>query len=168
MNDGLKKITPIFRRCVSDNAGTGALELGLVLPFLVMALVGMIDVSRLVAARIDVEQVAQRATDFALANRPADSNLNANEKVIANEAARDPDVDAADVSVDIFLECNGVREDSYKTICASGADMARFVSVEVDRDVDFLFDWSSMARIFGIKVMGDGIRVQGDSTVRFQ
>ena len=158
----------LFSRCRRDSAGTGAMELALALPFLVMMLVGMIDVSRLIAARIDVEQVAQRATDYALAHRPNGSNTNADKAEIAAEATTDADVASKDVTVDIFLECNGVREDNYRTICGAGEDMARFVSVEVDRDVDFLFDWSALTGLFGAHVMGSGIRVQGDSTVRFQ
>jgi hypothetical protein len=42
------------------------------------------------------------------------------------------------------------------------------VHVAIVRDVDFVFDWSSLATLFGSQAMGNGITVQGDSTVRFQ
>ena len=147
-----------------DNAGTSALELALGLPVLMLLLVGMIDVSTLVAARIDAEQAAQRATDYALAVRPSSGSTT----YIRDEAAKAPNVDANDVSVDIFLECDGVRQQDFRDTCASTEDSARFVNVEITRDVDFLFDWGAFSALFGARVMGNGITVQGDSLVRFQ
>lgn len=152
-------------RCLAgDRTGTGALELALALPMLMLLLVGMIDVSRLVSSRIDVEQAAQRATDYALAVRPTSSKST----YIRNEAAKVNGVNLSDVTVDIFLECDGVRRDSFNDVCGSTQDSARFVSVKIKRAVDFVFDWSSFAALFGSKVMGQGITVQGDSVVRFQ
>ena len=160
----MSKLTQKFRTILADKAGTGALELAMALPMLMLLMVGMIDISRLVAARIDAEQAAQRATDFALAIRPTSGSGS----YIAAEAAKIDDVGAEDVSVDIFLECNGQRMTSFGSACGAGQDSARFVSVEVDRDVDFLFDWGAFAALFGSRVMGNGAVVQGDSIVRFQ
>ncbi len=160
----MNTVSRIRSALLRDTAGTGALELALGLPILMLLLVGMIDVSRMVTARIDAEQAAQRATDFALASRPT----NGNGSYIKDEAASDPDVDANDVTVDIFLECDGTRQQDFRSMCASTQDTARFVNVEIDRDVDFLFDWSGFAALFGAQVMGAGITVQGDSQVRFQ
>lgn len=161
----MRKITGFLASLRGNLAGTGALELGLALPVLILLLVGMIDVSRLVASRIDVEQAAQRTTDFALAKRPT----SANGKYIKDEAAKIDNVSANDVTVDIFLECDGVRQSDFRNICPSTEDSARFVSVEIDRNVSFLFNWSSFANLFfGKQVLGQGIRVQGDSIVRFQ
>ena len=154
----------ILKRLSRDIRGTGAMELALCLPMLLVLLVGMIDVSRLVAARIDAEQAAQRATDYALAVRPR----SANGAYIRNQATSDGTTLAEDVSVDIFLECDGERQADFRRMCDAGEDTARFVSVEIDRDVDFVFDWSRFTALFGSTVLGDGITVQGDSLVRFQ
>ncbi len=156
--------TRTLRKLGRDRTGTGAMELALALPMMMLLLVGMIDVSRLVAARIDAEQAAQRATDFALAVRPT----NAKGTYIRDEAAKVDNVNASDVTVDIFLECDGQRQDSFKTMCPLTQDSARFVSVEVKRQVDFLFDWGAFASLFGARIMGSDVTVQGDSIVRFQ
>lgn len=148
----------------ADKRGTGAMELSLVLPILMLLVVGMVDISRMVAARIDTEQAAQRATDFALAIRPNGNNGT----YIRNEAANAAGVPSSDVTVDIFLECNGTRQGSFTGTCSSGQDRARFVSVSIDRDVDFLFDWGALASLFGTQVLGAGATVTGDSLVRFQ
>ena len=147
-----------------DNAGTAVLELALALPMLMVLLLGMIDMSLLVASRIDAEQAAQRATDYALAIRPTSSSTT----YIQTETAKVSDVSADNVTVNIFLECDGVRQSSFNNICTTGQDAARFVSVSVDRDVDFLFDWSAFSTIFGARAIGSDITVRGDSVVRFQ
>ena len=151
-------------RLLRDTAGTGALELAMALPMLLLLLVGMVDVSRLIAQRIDAEQAAQRATDFALAIRPTSGQTG----YISAQAANAEGVEPEDVEVQIFLECDGVQQDSFNTVCPEDQDSARFVHVAIVRDVDFVFDWSSLATLFGSQAMGDGITVQGDSTVRFQ
>jgi hypothetical protein len=153
-----------FHKLIRDKAGTGAMELSLALPILMLLLVGMVDVSRLVAARIDAEQAAQRTTDYALAIRPSDDKS----AYIKAEAVKASGLDAQDVSVDVFLECNGERMNSFKSSCPAGQDRARFVNVAIDRKVEFLFDWSSFSALFGTNVMGSSITVRGDSTVRFQ
>lgn len=147
-----------------DRDGASVIELALALPFLMLLLVGMIDISHLVSNRIDVEQAAQRVTDYALAVRPP----NANTTYLKTEASRVTDPNTDKVAVNIFLECDGVRQSSFNTICATGQDSARFVSVNIDRQVDFLFNWSSLTKLFGSQVMGSGITVRGDSIVRFQ
>jgi len=147
-----------------DNAGTGAMELALALPMLIMLIVGMVDVSRLVAARIDAEQAAQRATDLALAIRPNGSDG----AYLKTEAAEAEGIKLGDVTVDIFLECDGVRQGNFNATCTPGEDRARFANVEIARDVEFVFDWSSMNALLGRNIMGSSITVRGDSLVRFQ
>lgn len=154
----------LLQRLRGDKRGTGAIELSLILPVLMVLVVGMVDISRMVAARIDAEQAAQRATDFALAIRPNGNNGS----YIQTEAAAAAGVPSSDVTVDIFLECNGTRHGSFTGTCTAGQDRARFVSVSIDRDVDYLFDWGALASLFGTQVLGSGATVTGDSLVRFQ
>ena len=153
-----------LRNLRHDSTGTGALELALAMPILMLLLVGMVDASRLVAARLDAEQAAQRATDFALAKRPTTSNAT----YIKNEAVRASGLEAKDITAEIYLECNGTRQSDFRTVCPAGEHRARFVNVEIDRTVEFIFDWSAMAALFGSNVMGESIVVSGDSLVRFQ
>lgn len=157
--------TPPFRLSLwRDEVGTGALELALVLPILMMLMVGMIDMSRVIATRIDMEQAAIRATDYALAIRPTSSNSS----YIRDEAASAAGVPTSDVTVDIFLECDHVRQSSFNSTCSSTQDQARLVSVQIRRAVDPVFNWSALAKLLGRNVGTAAITVTGDSVVRFQ
>ena len=163
----MRKFRPAPSSIWRDSSGTGALELALALPILLVLFAGMIDLSRVIAGRIDMEQAAIRATDYALAVRPA-GRAEAISR-IRNEAAAAGDVPSGDVSVDIFLECNGVRQGNFNSVCTSSQDQARFVSVAVSQDVNAIFDWASLAEILGWNIgTPPNITVTGDSVVRFQ
>ena len=77
-------------------------------------------------------------------------------------------VPASDVTVDIFLECDGTRMTSFNDTCSAGQDRARFVNVQIDRDVDAVFNWSALSSMFGTSMLSSNITVRGDSLVRFQ
>jgi Flp pilus assembly protein TadG len=151
-------------RLLRDNAGTGVMELALALPVLLLLLLGTIDTSRMIADKLDMEQAAQRTTDYALAKRPDSSNGT----YLQNEAASAAGVPTSDVTVDIWLECDGVRQTDFSTACAAGQQQARYASVTIDKPVATLFNWSSLASFFGSKVLPASVTVQGDSVVRFQ
>ena len=156
--------TPLLSTLMRDRAGTGVMELGLAFPVLLMLLLGTIDASRMIAAKLDMEQAAQRTTDFALAKRP-DSNSGI---YLQAEAATAAGVPTSDVTVDIFLECDGVRQADFNTICSAGQSQARFASVTIDKTVDTIFDWSTLSSVVGSDILPAQVTVQGDSVVRFQ
>ncbi len=149
---------------MKDCRGAAVIELGLALPVLLLLLVGMIDASRFVAATIDVEQAAQRTTDFALALRPADNNA----AYLRNEAASAAGVSANNVTAEIYLECDDVRQSDFDTPCAAGQTSARFVNISITRNVDTYFDWAGFASLFGSQIFPEQVTVVGDSLVRFQ
>lgn len=147
-----------------DRKGFGAMELALAMPFLILLGLGTVDASKLISTKIDFEQAAQRGTDFALAKRPNGSDGSYIQAEVASMAG----IDAQDVTVTIFLECNGVKQANFATVCAAGQSPARFVSVEVRKDVATEFDWSFFGRMFDIKAFDSTVSVAGDSLVRFQ
>ncbi|WP_198143498.1 TadE/TadG family type IV pilus assembly protein [Altererythrobacter epoxidivorans] len=149
---------------LKDSRGFGAMELGLSLPFLMLLCLGMMDASTLIGTKIDYEQAAQRTTDFAFANRPNGTNT----AKYVTEAKNAADVSAQDVDVDIFLECDGVRQDNFGDTCAAGEITARFVSVEISKQVETHFDWAGLAHMIGFTAFPSRITVTGDSLVRFQ
>lgn len=157
-------MTAVLRSIRSDQRGAGLIELGLVMPVLLLLLLGTIDVSRAVAARLDLEQAAQRTTDFALAQRPRSSDGT----YLKNEAVAASGVPAASVTIEIFLECNGTRQSDFNTDCGAGQLRARLVKVVIRRQFKPLFDWASLSSIFGTQVIPDPITMSGDSLVRFQ
>jgi Flp pilus assembly protein TadG len=155
---------PLLPALLRDSAGTGVMELALAMPVLLLLLLGTIDVSRLVADKIDMEQAAQRVTDFALAKRP-DS---ADGTYLVNEAVSAANVPASNVTVDIYLECNGVRQTDFTVQCAAGEPQARFASVTIDKAVNTIFDWGALSEMVGSNILPSVVTVQGDSVVRFQ
>lgn len=161
-------MTPITllraRKLASDSAGFGAMELGLALPFLLLLCLGMIDASNLISTKIDYEQAAQRTTDFALAKRPTNSSTT----YLVSEAVRASGLEANNIEVELFLECDGVKQDDFDTVCPDDEASARFVSVEITNDVATRFDWSGLSRLIGYRAFDSTVTVTGDSLVRFQ
>lgn len=158
-------ISTLTRRIAADRKGFGAMELGLALPFLMLLGLGMIDASQLIGAKIDYEQAAQRATDYALAKRP---NRNSDANAIAAEAANAAGVATDKVTVQLFTECNGTKYSDYTKVCSTGQVSARFVSVNITAPVATEFDWSFFSRFLGIDGFDATVAVSGDSLVRIQ
>ena len=149
---------------IRNERGVSAVELGISLPILLMLTVGAVDVSNLISARLDLEQAAQRTTDLALASRPRTSNGD----YLVAEAAAASGQPARNVSVDIFLECDGVRQPDFAAACPDDELRARFASVSIRRDYRPMFDYSKLAALFGRRMLSSSIRISGDSVVRFQ
>lgn len=147
-----------------DERGLSAVELGISLPILVMLTVGAVDVSNLVSARLDLEQAAQRTTDLALASHPRSSNG----AYLVADAAGASGQPTSNIVVEIFLECDGERQESFATACDPGEERARFASVSISADYQPTFDYRALARLFGRQMMDSSIRITGDSVVRFQ
>lgn len=145
----------------SDTAGVAITELALVLPLLLLLLLGMIDVSRMVAARLTLEQAAQRTTDLALARPPSSSDT-----YLRDEAMAVAGVPAENVEVDLILECDGTRQADYTESCPEGTFMGRYVRVSIVKQADPIFDWTSLSQILGLQL--SPIVVTGDSLVRLQ
>lgn len=152
-----------LRSILANDEGVALIELALILPILLLLIMGTIDLSRLVAAGLDLEQAAQRTTDFALAKRPRNSDGT----YLKNEAVAASGVAPADVTVDIFLECNGVRQSTFSAICPSGQSRARFVSVAIVSEVEPTFDWAGFSSFLGFQLPAT-VTIRGDSIVRFQ
>lgn len=147
-----------------DRRGASTIELALVCPVFLLLMLGMIDASRMVAARLHVEQAAQRTAEYALAVKPR-SNNGAYLTAEAVHASGEP---ASNIDVEIFLECDDQRQASYTSVCPAGQHSARFVSVSIETEYEPMFDWASLSRLFGIRIFPDSIRMTGDSLVRMQ
>lgn len=158
-------IFAFFQRLIRDQNGVGFVELSMVAPLLALLFLGMIDLSKVVAARIDMEQAAQRTTDYALGKRPP----NGNTSYLVSEAVNASGQGSGDVTVRLILECNGVAQSNYTGTCASGAVTKRFASVAIRKTVSTGFNWRGIAAIFsGGSASYTPVTVTGDSIVRLQ
>jgi len=157
------RISRLARRICRESRGTAVIELALILPVVLLLFTGMIDITRVILAKIDMEQAAQRTTDFALAKLPDSSDA----QYLLDEAVAATGVDDADVTAELLLECNGTSTD-FATGCAAGQVSARFASISIDKEVEMLFDWHALSALFDSDVLPSSITVTGDSVVRFQ
>jgi Flp pilus assembly protein TadG len=158
-------IYAFLQRLIRDQSGVGFVELSLVAPLLALLFLGMVDLSQIVAARIDLEQAAQRTTDYALGKRPP----NGSTSYLVNEAVAASGVPSGDVSVTLTLECDGTVQSSFTGSCSTGQETRRFATVAIRRTVDTGFNWRAMAAIFtGQSAAYTPITVTGDSVVRLQ
>ena len=122
-----------FTRLARDDRGASIIELALVAPILASLLIGMVDLSRAYSSKLMLEQAAQRSIEKvqqyqASSNTPT---LMKAETVAAAKAAGFAAATDADVTVDFWLECNGVRAANYESTCANGETYGRWVSVDV-------------------------------------
>lgn len=158
-------IYAFIQRLIRDQRGVGFIELSLVAPLVALLFLGMIDMSKIAATRIDLEQAAQRTTDYALGKRPP----NGSTTYLVNEAVAASGVPSSDVTVSLTLECDGAVQSSFTGSCATGQETRRFATVSIRKTVDTGFNWRAMAGVFS----GQGgsytpITVIGDSVVRLQ
>ena len=124
--------------------GSAAAELALVLPFLCMLLVGAVEFSHAFALQVDLEQAAQRAVELAVVRAPT-ANTTAALAHVKSEAETASGQPSANVSVELYRECNGTKQGTYGSNCASGQRQADFVSVEIRGTYARWIDWRSLA-----------------------
>ncbi len=157
------RISRFARRICRETNGTGVIELGFVLPVFLLMFAGMIDLTRVALTKIDTEQAAQRTTDFVLAKLPTSDSTT----YLQAEAATAAGVERSAVTAQLLLECNGTST-NFETGCSSGQVSARYASISINKNVDMLFDWSSLSGLFGSDLLPSTVTVTGDSVVRFQ
>jgi hypothetical protein len=152
----IARIRSIWR----DERGNSFLEMALAAPLLAALFIGMVDVSRAVSAKIDLEQAAQRAVERVQATEyksdEAD-DLQADAEAAAGSGSS--------ATVDDWLECNhdGVHLDFDTDSCSAGQSYARYVEVNVQKSFSPLYG----SMFPGADTNGD-VQVNGQATVRVQ
>ena len=124
-----------FRNLRHDERGTALIEMALATPFLAAVLVGMVDISRAYSERLQLEQATQRSIEKVFNNQTTSTSYNTlkTEAVNAAHDAGYTTVVATDVTIDYWLECNGVRQASYDSGCTGGALQARYLNVAMQK-----------------------------------
>ena len=116
-----------------DEKGASVIELALVMPIMGSLLIGMVDLSRAYSAKLQLEQSAYRAVEKVQQYQATESTYDTlkNEAVSAAHDAGFSAVTTNDVTVDYWLECNGVRQTNYDTVCSGSQPYARWVTVDI-------------------------------------
>ena len=153
----MKRLTALWR----DERGNSFIEMALVTPLLASLLIGMVDISRAVSAKVTLEQAAQRALEKAQATdyktEDADT-LEADAEAAAGTGST--------ATVDAWLECDhdGVHLDFDTGTCATGSYYARYVQVTVSNTFTPMFG----SRFFPGANANGTVDVSGGATLRVQ
>jgi Flp pilus assembly protein TadG len=121
-----------------DERGATIIEMALVAPFLATLVIGMTDISRAYSAKLQLEQVAQRAIEKAMQGMQGDESTDIF-NTLQEEAATAAGVPKEAVAVRYWLECNGVSQNTstatmaadYEKVCPSGQVYARYLSISI-------------------------------------
>ena len=142
----------LLRRLTRDQRGTSVIELALAGPLLAMMVLGVTDASLVVAKKLKMQQAATRSIEMATTG-----GLNsAAFQYLAQDAATAAGVGVQNAVLDKWLECDGVRQDSFSDSCTGTAQVGRFVSISITDQFAPLFISS-----FGGTVTGKAsVRVQ--------
>lgn len=109
-----------------DVRGTSLIETALIAPVLVLLAGGAIDAGLGYAQKIKVQQAAARSVELATVSGLV-NNLQATMQADGASAAG---VASGNVTIDIWLECNGVRQGDVNGTCSASAP-ARFASTTI-------------------------------------
>ena len=144
-----------------DERGNSFLEMALAAPLLAALFVGMVDVSRAVSAKIDLEQAAQRAVERV----QAQSTYKTSQASTVQSDAQAAGGTGSTATVTSWLECNhdGVHLDFDTGSCSAGQSYARYVEVNVQKSFTPMY-----GSMFPGADTNGTVQVNGQATVRVQ
>jgi len=124
------------RQLRADERGNSVIELGLVTPILAALLMGTVDISRAVSAKLNLEQAAQRTIELVQRSK-YDTADNATYETEAETAAGT----GSDATISNWLECNnnGTHLNWTTGSCTTGDPYARVVQVTIQQPFTPLF-----------------------------
>ena len=119
----------MFKTLARDEQGTSLIEMAMVAPVLGSMLLGMVDISRAYSAKLQLEQAAYRSIEKVQQYRTTTDTYT----TLQAEAASAAGVATTAVTVDPWLECNGVRQTTYTGVCATGQVPTRYITVSIQK-----------------------------------
>ncbi len=145
-----------------DERGNSFIEMALAAPLLTALLIGTVDISRAVSAKVQLEQVSQSTIERV----QSQGTFKTDEIEDLEEYAEGLAGDGSEATVTAWLECNhdGTKLDYDSASCGAGVPYARYVQATVA---------STYSPMFGTKYFpganADGtVSVRGSATVRTQ
>jgi Flp pilus assembly protein TadG len=128
-------LRPILSRLSRDESGTSLIEMTFIIPMLVMLGVGATDLAMCYARNLALQQAAARTMEFAIAA----GGQNVSATTLKAEGAAAAGVTADKVTIDTWLECDGVRQTSFTGSCSS-ASPARFASITITDTYNWMYE----------------------------
>jgi Flp pilus assembly protein TadG len=131
----------IFRDLKGDDRGAAIIEMALLLPVMSTLVIGVADISRAYSQKLILEQAAYRAVEKVQQYQSSESTYTTlqNEVVAAATDAGFTDVTTNNVTIDYWLECDGVRQTTYDSSCSTTSATARWISIDVTHNFTPMF-----------------------------
>lgn len=129
------RVANCLGRLLRDERGTSLLEMTFIIPVLVMLGCGATDLSLCYARQLVLQQAAARTMEYAIA-LGVKTNLSS---TLQSEGATAAGVATSNVTVDNWLECDGVRQTDFSGSCSS-ASPARFTSITITDTYNWMFE----------------------------
>lgn len=155
----MMRVLSSIRACRSGSAGA---EMVLIAPAMAGLLFVAMDAGLAFWEKHQLEQAAQTGIELALAPGTIGTG---------SFSHLDPAVRAAygkqvqSLTVDNWLECNGVRQNNWNSFCPAGQVFARFVSVQVQSEYVPQYGFGGLLHGDG---RNGGFVLTGDAVVRLQ
>lgn len=144
--------------------GSAMIEFGFALPLLAFLSMIVVDSSRGFAAKLKLEDAAARTLEKVTAKGETGSDYEPMRQEAATAAGRP----LTDVILDKWVECDRVRQTDFDTVCPTGQEYGRYLSIRINGFYTPMFNAGSLASIYGGQGMGDGVQIRGDAAVRLQ
>lgn len=150
----------MIRAILSCERGNSFVEMALAAPVLAALLLGMIDISRGVADKLELTQIAQRTIERVQRSGYSPSNSGTLETEAETAAGS-----GSAATVTAWLECgNSSTKLSFTGSCSSGQAYARYVNITVTRPFTPLFG----TRYFPGANSDGTYTINGDAGIRIQ
>ena len=146
-----------------DERGVSVVELGLVAPVIAFLIIGLTDIARGFASKLNLEQAAYRSLEKA-----AVGTVQSDYAYLQAEAATAAGVPSGNVAVTYWLECDQVTQADWAGVCLSTQMTSRYVRVTITSTYRPTFNYSYVGKNF-LGVAANGTITQtGSATLRVQ
>jgi Flp pilus assembly protein TadG len=146
-----------------NNRGTSVIELGLIAPLLITMMMGIIDFGRAFTHKFAMEQATYRTLEKITAGSRQSDYVQF--KSEAATAAGEPE---ANVTIESWLECDGMKQADFNTACTDTQQVSRFVRVAIVSDFQLSFPTGPLANSLGHANSLGQIKLAVGSTLRVQ
>ena len=118
-----------------DDCGMAAVEFAILAPVIALLMIGMVNLSMGFNRKLELEQAANRAVEKVMQT----TQYTTVSGTLVAEAAAGANVPITNATSDNWLECDGVRQAVYDTLCPAGQRHSRYISVSVKDDYHPIF-----------------------------
>ena len=127
-----------------DERGASMVEFALFAPILAVMVMGISDVSMGYSRKLTLEQAAYRTLE-----RVAVGSVKSDYSYLRPEAAAAAEVPVANVTVENWLECDGIRQPAFDGVCPETQMVSRYVRIGITGTYTPSFNYGPLARGFG-------------------